>query len=334
VIARLFRSAALATALILANTAYAQNALCHGRFANPLTDICWRCLFPLSLGAVPLMPGTPADTPNPPVPVCACPNPPKIGLTIGFWEPVRMVDVTRVPFCLVGLGFGLDLPLPAPRGAQVMHDSQTRTSFYQVHWYVNPILDWLEVLLDFPCLEKGALDIAYLTEFDPLWNDDELAAILEPEAVLFANPIAKAACAADCVAATAHLPIPGLFWCAGCQGSTYPMTGHATTHIGGIQAAMLLTQRMTAKMHRQLLTFETGGPLALCSPYPQPIPDRSHYRTQLVYPIPDTGIGTGACCHPFGRSTILWGAGKSYPVSGEDFAIQLFRKRNCCASAY
>ena len=35
-----------------------------------------------------------------------------------------------------------------------------------------------------------------------------------------------------------------------------------------------------------------------------------------------------------GRTTMVWGAGKSYPVSGEDFAYQIFRKRNCCAGAY
>ena len=26
----------------------------------------------------------------------------------------------------------------------------------------------------------------------------------------------------------------------------------------------------------------------------------------------------------------VWGAGKEYPVRGEDFAFMLFRKRNCC----
>ena len=89
---------------------------------------------------------------------------------------------------------GIDLDVP--RGAHVGHDSQTRNSFYHAHWYANPILTWLEVLLDFPCLEKGSLDLAYLTEVDPLWADDELTAILNPEAVLFANAPAKAACAA------------------------------------------------------------------------------------------------------------------------------------------
>src|SRR5262249_48894634 len=158
----------------------------------------------------------------------------------------------------------LDPGIEVPRGAQGAHDSQTRTSFYQVHWYVNPILYYLEVLLDFPCLEKGALDVAYMTQLDQLWADDELTAILNPEAVLLANPPAQAACAADCVAATTGLPIPKLFWCAGCQGSIYPMDGHVTTHIGGVQAATLLAQRMTAKMHRELLTWSGNGREGQC----------------------------------------------------------------------
>ena len=77
--------------------------------------------------------------------------------------------------------------------------------------------------------------------------------------MLFANAPAKAACAADCVAATAGMPIASLFWCAGCQGSIYPMGGHVATHIGGVQASTLITQRMTAKMHRQLVTTFTGA---------------------------------------------------------------------------
>ena len=32
--------------------------------------------------------------------------------------------------------------------------------------------------------------------------------------------------------------------------------------------------------------------------------------------------------------TVDRGAGKEFPVSGEDFSVMLFRKRNCCASAY
>src|ERR1044072_6829272 len=80
---------------------------CQGHFVNPIKDVCWPCLFPLSLGSMSLVSSNHLpDTSNPGVPVCVCPgNPlPRIGLSIGFWEPITLVDVTRTPFCLVNLG--------------------------------------------------------------------------------------------------------------------------------------------------------------------------------------------------------------------------------------
>mgnify|MGYP001583439016 CR=1 FL=1 len=41
----------------------------------------------------------------------------------------------------------------------------------------------------------------YFTEVAPLWNDDELTSYINPEAVVFGNPIAQALCSADCAAA-------------------------------------------------------------------------------------------------------------------------------------
>ena len=53
-----------------------------------------------------------------------------------------------------------------------------------------------------------------------------------------------------------------------------------------------------------------------------------------VEAVPATAKLDGQCCQPYGRTTSLWGAGKSYPIQGEDFSYQIFRKRNCCAGAY
>ena len=176
----------------------------------------------------------------------------------------------------------------------------------------------------------GSFDLAYLTEVDPLWNDDELTLILNPDAVLFANPVAVAACAADCVAASLGFGIKEMFWCAGCQGGIYPLNGQVPYHMGGVRTAALLAQRLTAKMHRELLAWGWHGTPGLCGPYFEPVMDKTAYKTQLTYPVPNTGKEGGKCCQPFGRTTVTWGAGKEYPVRGEDFAFMLFRKRNCC----
>jgi len=204
----------------------------------------------------------------------------------------------------------------------------TKHSFYQVHWYIYPVIYWLELLVDFLCLEKQSFDVAYITELDPLWNADELSFILNPEAVLFGNPIAQAACAADCAATSTGFPMDSLFWCGGCQGSLYPFTGNSTAHIGGVQASLLLTQRMMAKLHRELLLWGTSGREGLCDKYILPIIKKTQYKTQMTYPRPTTR-GPMAC-NPLGRTEVIWGSGREFPYKGEDFGYLIWRKRNCC----
>ena len=307
---------------------------CHGSFINPITDICWSCAFPMTIGKTKLMTFDQEDNDsNPTNPVCACSTPPKAGLATGFWEPVRQVDVTRTPYCFVSLGgITIDMGINAPRGGVGADDAGGKTSFYQVHWYTNPVLYYLEVLLDDICLEQGQFDIAYITEVDPTWNDDELTAILNPDVFLFGNLVAQAACAADCVASASGFPLSSLYWCAGCQGSIYPLNGHVQVHQGGVQASTLLAQRMAAKMHRELLVWGGAGSNGLCGYYPQVIMDKANYKMSMTYPVPQTRDNAfSRCCQPFGRTTSVWGAGRTFPVWGEDFAYLIFRKRNCCS---
>lgn len=330
---RRFLLASLLSSVAFCASAHA-DATCSGKFIDPLTDICWSCLLPISIGSARVadMDGQ-DDLDNPSNPLCSCGSNPTLGLAVGFWEPARQVEAVRKPFCLASLG-GVDLDpgIPAAEGARFTRPGPDgdQHSFYQAHFYLNPVLYWLEVVTDFPCLERGAFDLTYLTEVDPLWNDDELALILQPEAVLFANPVAVAACAADCVAASAGFGVNDLFWCAGCQGTLYPLSGHATVHMGGVATSTLMVQRLTAKLHRELLAWGWHGRAGLCGPYYLPTMDKVAYKTQLTYPIPNTDKENGQCCQPFGRTTVLWGAGKEYPVRGEDFSYLLFRKRNCC----
>ena len=310
-------------------------ANCQGRFVNPLTDICWSCLFPMTIGGANVSGGGFEDTPNPSGFMCLCPRPPlnlpTPGVPVSFWEPARLVDVTRTPYCLINMG-GIQMAggnRMQGRGsvADKGHAGGLKRSFYQVHWYVYPVIYWLELLTDFACLEKASFDVAYLTELDPLWNDEETGFILNPEAVLFGNPIAQAACAVDCGLASVGFPNDALFWCGGCQGSLYPFSGTIAAHVGGVQASLLAVQRMMAKLHRELLLHGYMGKEGQCQKYPMPIIKKTQYKTQMVYPIPSTGMGG---CHPLGRSETLWASGREFPYQGEDFVYLIWRKRSCC----
>ena len=326
------RLPALAAAALLCVCAVRAEA-CAGRFLNPITDVCWDCIFPISIGSTKLL-GSRPDTDNPSSPICSCPAPPpapiRVGIAVGFWEPARLVDVTRDPGCFVNLG-GLDLgsSLPAGRGSTHRRESGGRGSMWQAHWYVYPLLAWLGIVSDVACLSESGFDIAYITELDPLWQDDELTFLINPEAVLFGNAIAQAACAADCVAAAAGRPLDALFWCAGCQGGMYPLDGRVQAHVGGTQASLLIAERFAYKLHREFVARGTAGPAALCQPYPMPVMRKSQYRAQMTQPIPATH-GPLACPPP-GASTVLYEAGREFPVRGEDFGWLFWRKRNCCA---
>jgi conjugal transfer pilus assembly protein TraU len=316
---------------------------CHGKFVNPLTDICWRCMMPISIGSLQIGKGAmPAkrDTRNPTSPLCACSKGniavPIPGITIGFWEPVRMVDVTRTPYCMVNLGLKLGgnnpdkITSPSYNGRKRGHQH----SMYHLHYYVYPLIWWLELLTDFACLEKGSFDVAYMSELDPSWNDPELQTLLNPEAILFGNPLAQAACALDCAASTMDMPLDSMFWCAGCLGNMYPWGGGNVDHEGGVQTSSLLTMRVVAKMHRLGLAKSTSTSDAsingaICRKEPALKIKKSQYKLQMLNPK-STGGRRDIGCWPLGLTDLLYAAFKEYPYDGQDWGYLLWRKKNCC----
>lgn len=242
-----------------------------------------------------------------------------------------MVDVTRHAYKLVGLG-GLKLgteSLKSRGSVSSIAESPEQKSFHHVHYYVYPILGLLGLLSDFQCVEKGELDVAYMSEFDPLWTDEGLMNIFNPEAALFANPLAQLACIGDCAQASMNKPSDALFWCAGCEGSLYPFIGHVAHHRGMLQASSLLVQRCIARLHR--MGVVKGFPEnEFCEAQPMPVIKKSLYKTQIVRPIPQTS----GSCHALGKSDQLWGVGKTYPFGGEDdFVYLIWIKKQCCIDA-
>jgi conjugal transfer pilus assembly protein TraU len=326
------RRLCLASAILL-GAAQAADAACSTRFINPITDICWNCMFPISIGSVRMGGGGTADTPNPVIPVCICPGlPPPTGLSVGVWEPARLADVASEAGCFVNMGVEMNLGLFAS-GASTYRQggAQTEGSFWHAHYYYFPVVALMGQIVDGACMSGGGFDVAYMSEFDPLWYDADLNMLIQPEAVLFASPLGNLACAADCVAASVDLPLDPLFWCAGCQGSIFPIAGDVQAHDGGIQAANLIASRVVYRMHRLGLASQTASTtLPHCVNYPGFMVQKSAYRFQLTRPNAVVGASQGAL--PYGRTTRIMEIGREYPVKGESFGWLAWRKQNCCAS--
>lgn len=278
---------------------------------------------------MPLVADKVPDTANPSMPIQICPAPPplfrRIGLAIGYWEPMALTDVTRSPGCMVNLGFSLPAFGKTAQGTAKKDEKQVNGAFYHVHWYKYPLTYWLNIITSLGCLEGGDLDIAYLSEIDPTWTDSSLTTILNPEAVIFANPIAQGACAADAIASAFNMPLDVLFWCAGSQGSMYPFNGWVSNESSPLQSSLLVSERMAFKLHRQGMIMETiGKNNAVCNEYPPPILPKERWRYQMVNMYPDSGQ-----CHPFGRSVTRWETGKNPPNTKKNFGYLMWRKRNC-----
>jgi len=334
------RQLALLLLAIIMPLAAEASRTCQGRFVNPISDICWSCLMPITIGnVVSIGSGTAPkkrDTRNPSSPICMCNkgNIPVPGITVGFWEPVRLIDVTRTPYCMTNLG-GLSLGNDLKKVSsykQGYGKHRSHSSFYHLHYYIYPLIYWLELITDFACLEQSSFDVAYMSELDPTWNDEELQSILTPEVFLFGNIIAQTACSIDCAAATVHLPRDEMFWCAGCLGNIYPFSGANADHVGGVQNSSLLSIRIIAKMHRAGLAQSTStsdarinGPI--CRKSRAFRIKKSQYKLQMTYPKASSGsVG----CWPLGLSDLLYSNFKEYPHDGQDWGYLVWRKKNCC----
>jgi conjugal transfer pilus assembly protein TraU len=320
-------------AVILLVSGFEGFGKCNGRFVNPITDICWSCIFPVKIARVQVSPSNETTSYDGGV-ICDCPAPApffrRIGVPLSYWEPTKLIDVTREKFCLVNMG-GIKIGGNSVKGHGHIGSGKKggrRHSFYQVHVYIYPLTAWLKIAVDMLCFQTSDIfELLYVSEFDPTWNDDETAFILNPEAMIFSNPVAQAACVKDSVAATLGFPDDALFWCAGCQGSIYPFSGTVGDHIGGVSASLLLVSRILAKQFRLLQEWDTSTKGAMCKPCFTPIIIKSQFKQQMTYPMSTTGKGG---CRPLGRTETIWGSGKEIPYKGEDFGYLIWRKRVCC----
>jgi len=265
------------------------SAVCKGRFPDPVREIAWVNLFPIRVGGVKVFDADIPDTARNVPAICICKSEGGfvVGITVSFWEPAGFLEAVFDPGCVPTLGFDIDLN---SFGMERHHGGYTNlngknyepTYTAQVHWIKAPLLSVFRLLVDVDCLEDyTGIDVAYLSEPDPLWQDDMMSAFLTPEAFLFANPALLFACMADATKAAFSLPIDRTFWCMGGWGTVYPLTKNLSQDNIPVGAAAIVSRELY-RMHREGTVKDRAEDP--CGDVFLPVWRKSHYRLQPVRP--------------------------------------------------
>jgi len=317
-----------------------------------LSGVCWTCLFPVRLLGFTIFDDS-NDLPDGATEqqLCTCSGDqgiPSIGITGGAWLPARLIEVVRKPYCspiLGGTSFNNGVRLWG--GHKEVEGDGTDKTYYNYHYWAFPLYAILQLFVQNNCNSGGLrnLDMMYMSELDPTWNVDELAFFMNPEAVIFANPLAVAACVVDCATTTVSQPITSLFWCAGCWGNLYPFTGNIASDASAPRDTSLLTARVLASLHRKALAHKTYGDNALCGGQIYPMIPKQQYKLSTLFPLAEadserveSADASGVihskimdkCCHWIGESPFKWGEHRTIPGTGEDYVYLIWRYTECC----
>lgn len=314
-------------------------AVCQSSFLNPITGINWQCAFPMNLGGV-ISFGKTTDNGDSDTeidfPVCSCllqGGSTIVGINTAFWEPSRLIETVKDPYCFPSLGTGFSnrkmgtlVSRNGPRGGASGEGTDAKS--VQVHYYIYPVWAMLKMFLDVPCLAGNRidgggtdLDLAMITEVLPNWNNDLLAFLLNPEALLFANPAAVASCMADAAAATTGAPIESLFWCMGGWPGVYPGAGVVHTD-HQLLANTVAAGRLLYQIGRIGGLLDHG--MDACGAVRTLIWRKRNYRFHFAQPV------RGSQCLHFGTPAALWERWKNKPINGDNFSFVLFRRVKCC----
>jgi conjugal transfer pilus assembly protein TraU len=168
------------------------------------------------------------------------------------------------------------------------------------------------------------MDIAYLSEIDPTWVDSSLTTILNPEAILFANPIAQGACAADALASAF---ICHSIFCSGVPALRVRCTrltaGSATSPVPCSPRYWSVSAWPTSFTGRDKL-WRASGRTRRSATNIRP----DHPKRALA--LSDGEHVSGQRSVPsLGRSVMRWEAGKNPPNTRKNYGYLMWRKRNC-----
>ena len=256
--------------------------------------------------------------------ICFCPRPPPIfveeGIIISYWEPFLLLDTSSIAFYSAMLGESVgESAIDELGGKNASADAVSianESTFAQAHAFLLPLMAYQ------PCQRNDYG--TWWSEYDALWQNDELAALLTPEAHLVANKAMVTACQADAVAANAGWPLDAMYWCVGSGGLAYPMTGHVDND-NIVQANATVAYRMLYKLNRIGMICD---PTPECGCMHTPVWIKTHYKMNVARP----GIRG---VHPIGRATRVYDTGLNPPYAGalgpnDEFLWVVYRKQRCC----
>ncbi len=327
-----------------ADSCPASNILGSGIISN----ICWSCIFPLKVAGITIFgssisdggtdgngfslsskPKVPSDAADDVVCICTDGALPTVGVPVGMWVPTELYETTLIPGCssvLGGLEIGVSDPLYLGTSGDPTSDLEQQ-SFNHIHSYSYPLVMMMELFTK--CSNSYSdIDLLYMSELDPLWNDPVVAMYGNPMSVFGSSIIAQAACAADAITSSFGEPIDDLFWCGGTWSSTMaPYTGYEHAQ-GPVQFSQSSAQKLLAMNAARGISYRYVGNDALCSPKYSPMLKRSHYRWQVAWPRAE-----GARNHGSGESPLRWAQGRVIPGVA-DLPIYLrWSWTDCCATA-
>lgn len=317
-----------------------------------ITKISWQGFFPFVIFSIPIGGSTKRLPDSRAGPICVCPGKtgyPSIGFTLGWWGPTHIIEETRQPWCIPSLG-GMILTdddmkmsdidagaansqgsimnqiLPGRWGTTMSTGEETNEAYYNFHWIKFPVAYLIGWLSDMVCSKKqdGAIDIAFMSEFVPTWNNDEMALWTSPETKLFTGPWAYIACAVDGVASSIKKPIREAWWCGGTWGQIFPLSGNIPAASSGPRESSLSAAKGLALMHRFGLAAKQYGNSALCLNTRTFILEKQQYRFQMTFPIAEKKD------HWIGATPFRWGEWRTIPAKGEDYINLEWSYTECC----
>lgn len=310
-------------------------AVCPGVVFNPVSDPDWTYVFPITiLGASIGSYSNPPGMYEPPICICwsSLYGTPLPGIGVTYWAPEYLAEIERKPGCFSSLGGkkmlnGYEMLGGEKAGGEHAGSSSSQASRMQIHWYTYPIYGMIKAFTSVLCKNVNTVvDLAYVTEIDPVWQNDTWSAILGPEASLFSNPIAQTACSLDAAAAAVYFPLEVLFWCAGSAGSVYPLSGTAGHHQSDQSSNMLVLAKFIARHHRVGILWGSIGPQNICNNTPAPVWLKTQYRLNPIWP-------TRTSVPPiyFGQTEFKWGLvpPANYPTRESAYDL-IWVGKQCC----